>query len=155
MARLLAPQTPLAELPVFFNVDDVVGAGPAQNRREDVLLVQMALKQIGDSPKQDADANLVAACKAVQMKGTMDDATTKAIRLVQEQARKDQPSTIVDGRVSPARGAYSYGAGYWTIVVLNIAIRTRNLNTWPRIDKIAGCPNELQQMVNRTLAGVG
>jgi len=155
MARLLAPPTPLADLPVFFNVDDVVGAAPAQNKREDVLLVQLALKQIGDSPKQGTDANLVAACKAVQLKGTTDDATIKAIRLVQEEAKKNQPGTVVDGRVSPARGAYSYGAGFWTIVVLNLAIRARNLGIWPRIDKITGCPNELQQMVNRTLAGVG
>ena len=42
MAHLLAPQQSKPTLPVFFNVDGVVGAAPAVNNREDVLLVQFA-----------------------------------------------------------------------------------------------------------------
>jgi hypothetical protein len=50
-ARLLAPQSPNADLPVFFNVENVVSADPAQNQREEVLLVQFALQLIGKSPR--------------------------------------------------------------------------------------------------------
>lgn len=65
MAHLLAPQPPHPELPVFFNVDGVVGAPPADNRREDVMLVQFALKMIADSPlRENMDPALVAAARS-------------------------------------------------------------------------------------------
>ena len=51
MAHLVAPQAALAELPVFFNVDGVVGALPAENRTEDVLFVQFAFQVIVRTPK--------------------------------------------------------------------------------------------------------
>lgn len=155
MAHLLAPQPPLPELPVFFNVDGVVGAPQAQNKREDVLLVQFAFKLIADSPFPGTPPRspaLLAAAKAVQVTGTIDAATINAIRVRQQDNKKINPATVVDGRVSPAKGGYRYGAA-WTIALLNDAIQDRHVDIWPRIDKIPGCPEELKQMVIRTVAG--
>lgn len=154
MAHLLAPQPPNAQLPVFFNVDGVVGAPPAQNKREDVLLVQFAFKIIGASPLAESDPDVVAAAKAVKVTGSIDAATINAIRAQQQSNTKGNPSKVVDGRVSPARGGYAYGGALWTIVRLNESLQHRNVGVWPRLDKIAGCPAELKKMVIRTVAGI-
>ena len=106
MAHLLAPRHPDPELPVFFNVDGVVGAPPAQNLSEDVLLVQFALKVIGDSPKPGTPPGLTAAARAVRVTGNMDAATVNAIRALQTAAKQRRSATVVDGRVSPARSDY-------------------------------------------------
>ncbi len=152
MAHLMAPQPSAPELPVFFNVDGVVGAAPATNSREDVLLVQFLLKIIGDSPQADSDPAAVAAGKLVKMTGVIDPPTIAAITTSQQSAKKKNPGVVVDGRVSPAKGGYSYGAT-WTIVRLNKSAQKRHKVAWPRIDKISGCPEELKAMVVRTLIG--
>jgi len=154
MSHMLAPQPPNPELHLFFNVDAAVGAAPAENKKEDVLLVQFAFKVIADSPRPTTDKGLLAAAKAVRVTGTIDDATINAIRVEQRLMKEENSGQIVDGRVSSARNAYNYGTGLWVITVLNHAIATRIPNTWPRIDKIAGCPIELQQMVVRAVVGV-
>ena len=43
--------------------------------------------------------------------------------------------------------------GVRSIVQLNEFIQGRNVDLWPRIDKVPGCPDELKQMVIRTVAG--
>ncbi len=68
MAHLQAPKPPMAELPVFYNVDGVVGAPPAQNMTEDVLLVQFALKVYADRPTSTSDPIIVAAARAVRIR---------------------------------------------------------------------------------------
>jgi hypothetical protein len=151
LAQLMAPQPPRIDLPVFFNVDGVVGTAPATNNREDVLLVQFFLKTIGDLPN-GTDPAVVAACKLVKVTGTIDPQTIAAITAAQQSRKKQNPATVVDGRVSPAKGGYSYGA-FWTIAQLNHGTRRRHKEVWPRIDKIPGCPDELKAMVTRTVAG--
>jgi hypothetical protein len=149
MAHLLAPQPSNPDLPVFFNVDSQVGAPPAPNKREDVLLVQFAFKVNSDNATK-ASPRLLAAAKAVKVTGTVDQETITAIRVLQEELAK---GTVVDGRVSPAKGGYSYGSGMWTIVILNNSMQESFVDIWPRIDKIPGCPAELKQMVMRQVAG--
>lgn len=152
MAHLMAPQPSSPDLPVFFNADGVVGAAPAQNLREDVLLVQFLLKVVGDSPQATSDPAAVAACKRVKPTGVIDPTTVAAITAYQLSAKKKDPNVVVDGRVSPAKGGYSYGA-LWTITLLNKSCQKRHKGNWPRIDKIPGCPEELKAMVMRTVVG--
>ena len=107
MAHLVAPQPTQQPLPVFFNVDGVVGAAPAQNKREDVLLVQFICKR---RAARDTNAARKKIYEAVQVTGTMDTATTNAIEAWQKQMREESsPGQVVDKRVSPAKGAYLYG----------------------------------------------
>ena len=150
MAHLLAPRPPLDELPVFFNVDGAVGAPPAQNQREDVLLVQFCFEAIGRSPKPTTSAEVVEACRRVKVTGIIDDATISAISAFQ---RSGTHQNVVDGRVSPANG-YLYGNAAFSIVNLNEALQDRNVDIWPRIDKIPNCPPELRKMVVRTCSGI-
>jgi len=154
MAHLFVPQPTLIALPVFFNVDGVVGAPPAQNKREDVLLVQFAFTVIANSPNPKTDPKVLEAAKAVKLTGVADPATIAAIRTLQEASKKQSSGKVVDGRVSPAKVGYSYGGGTWTIANLNNSMQGRNINIWPRIDKIPGCPGELKSMVIRTVAGI-
>jgi hypothetical protein len=99
---------------------------------------------------------VLAVTKRVQTTGKIDAETITTIQLIQEDIRRNgNPGQVVDARVSPARDGYSYGAGLWTIVFLNKAIQVRNGDLWPRLDKVPGCPPDLQRMVLRTLVGVG
>jgi len=153
---MTAPQPADPALPLFFNVDSVVGAAPAQNLREDVLLVQFYLRTIGDKPLAKTDPDLAAACRKVNVTGVIDPETIAAIRLRQQVAKSldGNSATVIDGRISPAKLGYSYGQ-LWTIVFLNSDIQGRNKDVWPRLDKIAGCPPELKEMVSRTVVGKG
>ncbi|MHC4405713.1 MAG: hypothetical protein ACYTG0_39205, partial [Planctomycetota bacterium] len=60
------------------------------------------------------------------------------------------PGTVVDGRVSPARG-YKYGGGYWTIVALNAFIRKFCPKIWPRLQSFPDCPGLLKTRVPQEL----
>ncbi len=151
MAHLMAPQPSNPQLPTFFNVNGVVGTAPAANQREDVLLVQYYLKLVGVAG-QGAPTPLFTACNAVCVTGVIDPPTITAITLYQQQRKMKNPNVVVDGRVSPAKGGYSYGA-VWTIVHMNEIVHERHQNLWPRIDKIPGCPEELKAMVMRTVVG--
>lgn len=153
MAHLVALHPPDRNQPTFFNVDGVVGASPAQNLREDLLLVQFAFSWIASSPTPGTGAKLAAAAKAVRLTGAIDAATISAIQAMQERRKEQFPGTVVDGRVSPARGGTSYGGGRWTIISINDALKFRFRNLWPRIDAIPGCPLELRNMVLRTVIG--
>ena len=152
MANFVAPKVPDPELPVFFNVNGVVGAQPAQNLREDVLLVQFAFQVIGNTAISTSNQDVIAAAKQVKVTGFIDQPTINAIMTMQRAGRNK--NQVADGRVSPAKGEYSYGGALWTIVHLNSSMQQRNVDIWPRIDKIPGCPPELKQMVTRTVAGV-
>jgi hypothetical protein len=154
MAHLLAPQQSKPTLPVFFNVDGVVGAAPAVNNREDVLLVQFAFTVMASKRLPGASDAFYQAASAVKMTGTIDQATINAITAMQVEVKKSQPSTVVDGRVSPAKGTYGYGGGVYSIGHLNESMQHRHIENWPRIDKIPGCPPELKQMVVRTVQGI-
>jgi hypothetical protein len=155
MAHLLAPQQSKPTLPVFFNVDDAVGNAPAANKREDVLLVQFAFTVMAVSKLPTTSDAFYQAAKAVKVTGSIDQATISAITAMQLEVKRKHPGTIVDGRVSPSRGSYGYGAGGGSsIVTLNESIQHRNVDVWPRIDKIVGCPPEIKQMVVRTVQGV-
>jgi len=155
MAHLVAPQKSKPTLPVFYNVDAVVGAAPAVNNREDVLLVQFAFTVIASKPSPNSSPVFHQAAAAVKPTGTIDQATINAIRAAQQQARDlGSKSTVVDGRVSPASGGYGYGGPTYTIVNLNESVQGRNLDLWPRIDKIPGCPPEVKQLVVRTVQGI-
>jgi hypothetical protein len=155
MAHLFITQPSFRFLPVFFNVDTVVGDSPAVNNFEDVLLVKFFFNVIA---KQTRDPKLLSATRLVGFPdGVMDGLTIKAIVAVQEIVQKTNPGQVVDGRVSPAKGgAISYGGGLWTIAVLNNFIKDKNINVWPRIDLIRGFefPFLLQSMLNRTLNGI-
>lgn len=153
MAHLLAPQKSKPTLPVFFNVDAAVGAAPAANNREDVLLVQFAFKAISASRLAGVSSEFYTAAMAVQATGTIDQATINAIRAMQSEIKKNKPSKVVDGRITPADSGYGYGSGTYTIVDLNESVQHRHIDIWPRIDRISGCPPELRQMVVRTVQG--
>lgn len=154
MAHLLAPQQSKPTLPVFFNVDGVVGAAPAVNNREDVLLVQFAFVTMSASKLPGTSEEFYQAARAVQLTGVADQTTVNAIRALQLEVKKRQPNTIVDGRVSPAKGTYGYGGGAYSIGHLNESMQHRHIESWPRIDKVPGCPAELKQMVVRTVQGI-
>ena len=155
MAHLLAPLQTNPELPVFYNVDDTVGAAPAMNRREDVLLVQFIFKALADKPSDNMTADEIARVKAVQVTGICDAATIEAIKMVQKKKKLSNASTVVDGRVSSAQGKYTYsGNAAWTIAVLNNLLQDRNVDVWPRLDMIKDCPQELKDMVKRQVVGV-
>jgi hypothetical protein len=138
--HVLAPRPAKPVLPVFLNVDGVVGAAPAQNKLEDVLLVQFYLKFLADHSDQ-VSSEVIAALRAVQVTGHCDAATIKAIRVTQERFKRRAPGTVVDGRVSPA-GDYGYGGGVgvWTIVQFNNIVQENTKEVWPRIDKLRDCP---------------
>ena len=155
MAHLLAPQQYKTTLPVFYNVDGVVGSNPAVNNREDVLLVQFAFKVIAAKPQGISSPESQKVFQAVQTTGIIDQATIDAIRAGQMEVKKQKPKAVVDGRVSPASsGSYGFGGGAsYFVVTLNESIQMRHTEIWPRIDKIPGCPPELTQMVIRTVRG--
>lgn len=153
MAHFMSPQPAAEGLPTFFNVDKVVGAAPAANQREDVLLVQYAFKMIADAPMATTDPALLAAAKLVQVTGNIDVKTITAIQQFQLSRKKKNPAQVVDGRVSPAQGGYTYGQAAWIITYLNDAMQERAMDHWPRIDKLASCPSELKLMVKRTVVG--
>jgi hypothetical protein len=152
VAHVAAPKPSNPALPIFFNVDGVVGAQPAANKREDVLLVQFLFRAIASSSKPFKSPATQAAASAVQMTGIIDPKTINAIRVMQQNS--GDPGKVADGRVSPAQSGYSYGGATWSITDLNITLRDRFREHWPRIDKIPLCPDELKQMVIRTLVGV-
>ena len=151
---LMAPRPSFAELPVFYNVEGVVGAPPAENRREEVMFVQFVFTVMAKNPLPTTPAPLLNAAKAVHLTGVCDPMTIAAIRAFQEDMKKDTPQQIVDGRVSPVRSGYTYsGKAGWIIIHMNDALQNRHVDLWPRIDKIPGCPGELVEMVRRNVAG--
>lgn len=156
MAHFLAPQASNPTLPVFFNVDQVVGAMPASNLREDVLLVQYLLTVMSKNPPPGGRSpEFQKSLSVVRCSGVADPETINAIRAAQQEAKKFKPQTVVDGRVSPAKGyLYDGVSSNWVIVHLNESVQHPHLEIWPRIDLIQGCPEEIKKLVVRTVQGV-
>ena len=86
----------------------------------------------------------------VPISGSCDAATIDGIRAWQEGRKQDLPGTVVDGRVSPARG-YFYGSGEWTIVDLNTVFRLHFKGIWPRLQDHPNCPGLLKMRVPQVL----
>ena len=149
MAHLVARSE--SAIYVYYNIDGAVGAAPAANHREDVLLVQFAFTAIAANPLPDTSMELFKAICNVKPTGTIDQATINAIRAMQIELKRTQPNTRVDGRVFPANGDHDEGA--FTIEHLSESVRQCHIRAWPRIDKIPGCPLELKEMVGRTSQG--
>ncbi|HJQ57076.1 MAG TPA: peptidoglycan-binding domain-containing protein [Vineibacter sp.] len=150
MAHLFVPLPHDLEIPTCFNVDGAVGKPPAQNLREDVLLVQFLLNTWGNQPgTRGGQAKPLA--RMVRVTGIIDPVTIDAIVAFQQSDL--MPQATVDGRVSPAKGR-DYGAAIYTIVQLNSLVQDRNLAIWPRIDLIPGTHPEIVAMVIRTVVGV-
>ena len=153
MAHLVAPRSSNLTIPVFYNVDAAVGAEPADNNREDVLLVQFAFAAMSASPLPEMSMEFYRAVCAVRATGTIDRVTINAIKAMQIEVKRNEPDAIVDGRVTPASGDFGRGGRACTIVNLNESVQHGHLGLWPRIDKIPGCPLELKQMIVRTCSG--
>ena len=142
MHLLARPGDPF--VPLAFNVDSSVGEGGANSNSTDVALVQFLLKKTSRSPKLSADTK--ARMARVRITGSVDPLTVDGIRAIQEHMRRKHPGTVVDGRVSPARGHW-YGEGAWTIVSLNRSMRIQFPSQWPRLQDISECPGSVRSKV--------
>jgi hypothetical protein len=150
MAKLFIPAAVDSDLPVFYNVDAVVGAAPAANNREDVLLVQYLMRAHHTRYVKNQEARILL--KTMPLHGVADQHTIAGIVKVQESVKKIFPTTIVDGRASQAKG-YSYGASFYTIAILNEFVQREHYELWPRLDKMPEAPPGIRDLVFRTLVG--
>jgi len=123
---------------LIFNVDAPVGPGTGST--EDILLVQFLIRKVAEK-RLNAHPALKARMLKVPLSGVADAATVDGIKAAQEylKAEPGYGGTVVDGRVSPARGI-SYGGGVWTICVLNNTVRDLYPELWPRLQDFDGCP---------------
>jgi len=129
-----------------FNVDNHVGPA-CPNKIEDVLLVQFLLVEVGGIT---IDTKLKAILLKVPKSGTCDAATIEGIRALQQRFKDGNPATVVDGIISPAKGAM-YGGAPWTIILLNVNVRGENPDMWPRLQDFTGCPALLKPKVQALL----
>jgi hypothetical protein len=149
--HVLAPQPADPKLPLFFNVDESVG-NMGVNNPEDVLLVQFMMRTVAEmTPAQNAEgASRRERMLLMPVSDYCDEATMDGIRAWQEGRKDTIPGTVVDGRVSPARG-YFYGGGEWTIVDVNVFFRKLFPNVWPRLQDVPNCPPALQARAPQVL----
>lgn len=150
--HILAPRPANPDIPLFFNLDGVVGASPADNLTEDVLFIQFCFRFSADHQAGISTPGLLEKLNAVHPTGMIDTATIDSIRATQEVFRRHTPGTIIDGRVSPAHG-YIYGGGVWSIVNYNNILQERTKDIWPRLDKLPDCPPGLAAAVIRVVVG--
>lgn len=149
--QLFTPHPPRPELPIFFNVDSSVGQGGDNSNRDDILLVQFLIRKAGETASPTLSAERKARMLKVQATGIIDDDTIDGIRATQEHIRQSKPGTIVDARVSPARG-YDYGGGgSWIIMFLNLQMRIAFPRVWPRLQDLGDCPAELKPRLQQVL----
>lgn len=148
-----APQPNDPKLPIFFNVTASVGEQAANAHQDDIMLVQfliLANAEIKGAGSPAGEARRVRMLK-VRPSGVVDPATIDGIRAWQEGAKEMfYPRTIVDGRVSSAKG-YLYGGAMWTIVHLNAAFRSSFPRIWPRLQDHPKCPGPLKLRVPQVL----
>ena len=143
--HIMAPKPPDPKLPIFFNLDASVGEMGENSSAEDILLVQFFLHTIATmvpASSTDGEARRQRML-LVPVSGSCDEATIDGIRAWQEGRKTTFPGTIVDGKVSCARG-YFYGGGEWTIVDLNMMFKKLFLGIWPRLQDAPDCPPLLQ-----------
>jgi hypothetical protein len=129
---------------LIFNVDAPVGLGSAG---EDVFLVQFLIRSMAESSPASISPEIIARMKNVPLNGFADDDTVDGIMAVQERMQAKNPGTIVDGRVSPARGEAYGPKEFWTIVTLNSTVRKNNLEKWPRLHEMKDCPDAVKNKV--------
>jgi hypothetical protein len=141
--HVMAPRPSDPQVPTFFNVDTSVGERGSNSSVEDILLVQFLIRKVGQTAGPTLPPDRRERMLNVAPTGTCDRETIDGIRAVQETMRERHPATIVDGKVSPARG-YQYGAAAWTIVSLNVTVRRHNLKVWPRLHELSDCPSLLR-----------
>jgi hypothetical protein len=145
-------------LPIIFNVDGVVGAAPAANKPDDVVLVKSFLRMMSDVPL-NTNKDLVAACKAIEINTSSDQALIAAIKAFQEDVKKfkNNPGVVVDGRVSPAKESFRYQVGIpWTIVQLNGQMKSASRfgPVWPAIHLSKLCNATLSPIAKKTIFGI-
>jgi hypothetical protein len=138
-----APRPSQPNIPIFFNVDSSVGKEGANSNWDDVLLVQFLVHKAGDTASPTISPDRKARMLKVRATGICDDDTIDGIRAAQEHIRLGIPGTVVDGRVSPARG-YDYGGGTWILVFLCMQLRMKFPNLWPRLQDLPDCPPQLK-----------
>jgi hypothetical protein len=158
MVHVLVAKPDEERLPVIFNVDAVVGATPAANNPDDVVLVKAFLKMMADVPL-DTGSELVTACQAIVVNGSSDSALVTAIRAFQNEVKRrtGNATVIVDGRVSPAKESYRYAAGTpWSIVQLNVQMKAvaRFGPVWPCVHLASNCPAALAPVAKKAIFGV-
>ncbi|MEJ2379442.1 MAG: hypothetical protein P8Y71_30000 [Pseudolabrys sp.] len=145
-----APQPRFDGLPIFFNIDSSVGANAQNSNFADITLVQFLIRKSAERDAGTITLDRRARMLKVVPDGRVGPLTIDGIRAVQETMRDKNPATVVDGRVSPARG-YRYGAGVFTIVSINTANRTRYPEFWPCLHHFPGCPAILKMESAKSL----
>ena len=138
---------------VFFNVSQSVGRNGQNSNREDILLVQFLLRKIAatiNPPPTQAGRDRLKRVQQVPLSGNMDQTTIDGITALQENMKVKMPATVVDGRISVAKG-YLYGGGYWSIVALNAYVRKHNDKIWPRLQDFSDCPGLLKAKIKQML----
>jgi peptidoglycan hydrolase-like protein with peptidoglycan-binding domain len=136
---------------MFFNVDSSVGNNGTNSNRADILLVQFLIRKLSVLAASNLSPDQRARMGRVTVDGMSGPITIDGIRAVQERMREKQPGTVVDGRVSGARGRHQYGAGVWTIVSLNSSLRKRIPSVWPRLQDLPDCPAALKIEIQKCM----
>jgi len=134
--------------PLVFNVESSVGFNGQNSNGEDKVLVQFLLRRCADSPKLNPARR---ARMKIRVDGMVGPATIDAIKAAQEHMRERNPNTVVDGRVSRARGVTYATEAAWTIVTLNNVVRHNFPGQWPRLQDIAECPGQVRSKVPNLL----
>jgi hypothetical protein len=145
-----APQPRNDQLPLFFNVDTSVGQNGSNSSTEDILLVQLLLRKAAEPATALLRPDRKQRMLKVALTGMVDAATIDAIKAVQEDIKEFEPATVVDGKISPAKG-YQYGGNHWTIIHLNSTVRRHFPSVWPRLHDFPNCPLLLKQKVAQVL----
>jgi hypothetical protein len=126
-------------LDYIYNVTQPVG--PRQpNLRNDVLLVQLLLKEFLKSP------GVSAAVEAPEATGALDAATAYWILFQQVSLRHFSPNQVLDGVVSPAKGAAYAPSTFWYIVALNATLKQLQPKRFDALledPQFAGCLEKL------------
>ena len=95
------------------NLSSPVGRGGV-NAKDDVLALQTLMKYALEDRAGWKDVRFP------EPTGTMDGMTRALIKKYQRYMKRNLPTTVVDGRVDPAKGNSPYGKrGLWTILALN------------------------------------
>ena len=131
----------------FYNIDTAVGRNGV-NQREDVLLVQFFLSEIGKKGPHP----LPAPATKLSVNGVADELLEEWIEWFQLSVRKAQGSGAVDKRIDPAktmntpakqkhdRVAFDVGS----MAAMNITYRKRFRSEHDCLAKAGNCPGELR-----------
>lgn len=156
MVVMLASNPIEPRLPIIFNVEGAVGAAPATNNPDDVMLVKAFLRRLGVSHGPRIDAATEAALKAVTLDASPDASLVAAIKAYQLNLKKNRPAVVADGRVSPASGGYHYSeTTVWSIVQLNFDMKGDPVfnRFWPCIHLATICPPNVKAIVKKAIYG--